>query len=171
MRFRSCAGPCWLFAVLALCTAAVGCGADDSGSAGDAGGLDSGVPGDAGMDSGSPPDRPDTGPADDAALEDAAPPEDAAADAMTDAEDDAGTDAMMPTSLIPMHLSETGLYEDGSSTALAEGVMPYEPRYVLWSDGADKQRWLYLPEGTTIDTSNIDGFVFPVGTKAWKEFS
>jgi hypothetical protein len=40
----------------------------------------------------------------------------------------------------------------------------------LWSDGAEKQRWILLPEGKTIDAGNVDNWVFPVGTKAWKEF-
>jgi hypothetical protein len=40
----------------------------------------------------------------------------------------------------------------------------------LWSDGADKQRYLYLPPGAAIDTSHIDAWKFPAGTKAWKEF-
>ena len=40
----------------------------------------------------------------------------------------------------------------------------------LWSDGAAKQRWIAIPPGTKIDTSNIDEWVFPNGTKAWKEF-
>src|SRR5262249_50775443 len=40
----------------------------------------------------------------------------------------------------------------------------------LWSDGAEKQRYLYLPPSTQIDTSNMDAWKLPVGTKAWKEF-
>jgi hypothetical protein len=97
---------------------------------------------------------------------DAAPP----ADAAPDAEPDAAPDSSTPITA-PEHLSETGLYQAGSLSALAEGVMAYVPRYELWSDGAEKARFLYLPEGTTIDTSDIDALVFPVGTKAWKEFS
>ncbi len=104
---------------------------------------------------------------------DAAVPMEAGADAAaTDASDDAGDsqpDAAPNTA--PMHLSETGLYAPGSQSALADGVMAYAPRYELWSDGAEKLRYLLLPEGETIDTSDMDAFVFPIGTKAWKEFS
>lgn len=64
-----------------------------------------------------------------------------------------------------------GLYVDGSCTMLAEGVRAYEPEYPLWSDGAEKERFLFLPEGTTIDTTDPDGWVFPVGTTFWKTFS
>ena len=49
--------------------------------------------------------------------------------------------------------------------------MPFEPTYWLWSDGADKRRWFRLPPGTQIDTTGMDHWVFPIGTKLWKEFS
>lgn len=85
-------------------------------------------------------------------------------------DDDAGMPAPVAPTL-PEKLSETGLYVAGSTTQLADGVRAYEPRYVLWSDGADKKRWLYLPAGAQIDTSHMDAWSFPVGTKVWKEFS
>jgi mono/diheme cytochrome c family protein len=65
----------------------------------------------------------------------------------------------------------SGLYADLRTETLAEGVMEYAPRFELWSDGAEKRRWLYLPPGTQIDTSDMDGWVFPVGTRAYKEFT
>jgi hypothetical protein len=48
--------------------------------------------------------------------------------------------------------------------------MPYTPAVTLWSDGAEKHRYLYLPPGSTIDTTDLDAWKLPVGTKAWKEF-
>ena len=51
-----------------------------------------------------------------------------------------------------------------------EGVA-FEPLYPLWTDGAQKRRWLWLPPGTAIDTSRPDAWDFPPGTRAWKEFS
>jgi mono/diheme cytochrome c family protein len=48
--------------------------------------------------------------------------------------------------------------------------MAYKPGLTFWSDGADKQRYLYIPPGTKIDTSSMDSWKFPTGTKAWKEF-
>lgn len=112
---------------------------------------------------------PDTGVAEDAAVEpDGAvgPMHDASSDAAFDATSDADSTLVLPTTL-----AETGLYEEGSLTQLAEGVEPFTPRYALWSDGADKQRYLLLPEGESIDTSDMDDWLFPVGTKVWKEFS
>ena len=47
----------------------------------------------------------------------------------------------------------------------------YLPQYPLYSDGASKQRWIYLPEGSSIDTSDPDEWEFPQGTILWKEFS
>ncbi len=71
----------------------------------------------------------------------------------------------------PRHLACTGLYASWSTKALSEGVWPFDPGLHLWSDGAEKKRWIYLPSGTQIDTSNMDEWVFPAGTKLWKEFS
>jgi hypothetical protein len=67
-------------------------------------------------------------------------------------------------------LSETGLYVDTARRRLASGVTPFEPRFQLWSDGAVKRRFIFLPPGTQIDTSNPDRWNFPVGARLWKEF-
>ena len=64
---------------------------------------------------------------------------------------------------LPQHLRDTGLY--------AEGVLAFSPQYPLWSDGAVKRRWIYLPPGTSIDATQPDAWDFPRGTKLWKEFS
>ena len=71
----------------------------------------------------------------------------------------------------PLRLVETGLYAAEASGTLARGVRSFSPQYPLWSDGAAKRRWVFLPEGTTIDVSDADAWRFPVGTKFWKEFS
>lgn len=72
---------------------------------------------------------------------------------------------------LPARLSETGLFADTGSQTLGAGVRAYEPAYALWSDGATKRRWIELPEGARIDTSDPDDWSFPAGTKLWKEFS
>jgi hypothetical protein len=71
----------------------------------------------------------------------------------------------------PAILSATGLYEDLALRTLAQGVQPFTPRWPLWSDGATKERWVFLPPGKKIDTSDMDYWVYPVGTKVWKQFS
>jgi hypothetical protein len=64
-----------------------------------------------------------------------------------------------------------GLYADPWCKHLARGVTPYTPRYELWADGADKQRYIYLPEGTNIDTREPNRWTFPKGTRLYKTFS
>ncbi|MBX7194983.1 MAG: hypothetical protein K1X94_23215 [Sandaracinaceae bacterium] len=91
---------------------------------------------------------------------------DAGQDAGNDAGNDAGQDAGPPPCVGP-----PGLYREGSCTELAEGVRPFHPRYALWSDGYDKERFVYLPPGTQIDTSDPDRWGFPVGTRLYKTFS
>lgn len=71
---------------------------------------------------------------------------------------------------LPCVLSQTGLYAADMVT-LAQGVHPYAPRFELWSDGALKKRWIALPPSSKIDTSDMDYWTFPVGTKLWKEFT
>lgn len=68
-------------------------------------------------------------------------------------------------------LSQTGLFSDIATETLAPGVREFRPANELWSDGATKRRWVYLPPGQTIDTTKMDYWVYPVGTKLWKEFS
>jgi hypothetical protein len=71
---------------------------------------------------------------------------------------------------LPASLSEVGLYEDLSSLRIADGVEPFAPRFPLWSDGAEKARWMALPEGAAIDTGDPAHWRFPVGTRLFKEF-
>ncbi|MCC6406930.1 MAG: hypothetical protein IT453_07180 [Planctomycetes bacterium] len=71
----------------------------------------------------------------------------------------------------PVRLADTGLYTDGRTESLASGVLAYSPQYPLWTDGATKRRWILLPPGASIDATDPDRWVFPVGTKLWKEFS
>jgi len=84
------------------------------------------------------------------------------------AADAAGPDANVT---MPMKLSETGLYADIATDVIASDVRFYQPEYVLWSDGATKRRWVYLPPGSQIDTLDMDYWTLPVGTKLWKEFT
>ena len=64
---------------------------------------------------------------------------------------------------LPLHLRDTGLSDPGT--------LSFSPQYPLWSDGAHKRRWIYLPPGTSIDASRPDAWDFPAGTRLWKEFA
>jgi mono/diheme cytochrome c family protein len=68
-------------------------------------------------------------------------------------------------------LSETGLFVAGSTSEVQSQNLAFAPQYPLWSDGAIKRRWIYLPPGTSIDATNPDAWEFPRGTKFWKEFA
>lgn len=72
---------------------------------------------------------------------------------------------------LPTRLSDSGLFRNMATEELETSVYPFRPRFELWSDGATKRRWIRLPPGTQIDTSDPDEWRFPVGTKLWKEFT
>ncbi len=65
-------------------------------------------------------------------------------------------------------LSEVGLF-DGDR--VAPDLIAFTPRWALWSDGLLKRRWLRLPVGTTLDTSDPDHWVLPIGAILFKEFA
>lgn len=69
----------------------------------------------------------------------------------------------------PERLSQAGLYSDFAARTLAPEVTPFTVRDPFWSDGADKSRFVLLPPGTKVDTSDMDVWMFPVGTKFFKE--
>jgi hypothetical protein len=108
-----------------------------------------------------------------------APPD--AGDTGSGGEAGAAPDASAPLTLPPVCASDTqsppqnlvctGLYANIASKQIATGNAAYTPAVPLWSDGAQKQRWVRLPPGQSIDNSNPDEWSFPVGTKFWKEFS
>ncbi|MCB9253233.1 MAG: hypothetical protein H6617_00945 [Bdellovibrionaceae bacterium] len=74
-----------------------------------------------------------------------------------------------------LRLSETGLYTNISTKEVKPENRFYDPQYPLWTDGAEKRRWIYLPPAQTIRTqgegADINHWAFPLGTKIWKEFA
>jgi hypothetical protein len=84
-----------------------------------------------------------------------------------------GCENLVPASPdAPDLLSQTGLYDDIATRAHSRHVAEFSPSYALWSDGVDKRRFAYLPEcDPVIDNTDEDDWVFPVGTRMWKEFS
>jgi hypothetical protein len=84
---------------------------------------------------------------------------------MAGAGGDAGTAASMP-----MLLSETGLYADIKNKTLAADVHKFTPAYTLWSDGAEKQRYVYMPPGGKITSDEMEWWRYPKGFKLWKDF-
>lgn len=86
------------------------------------------------------------------------------------ASDGAGGMAGSPADAADEPLSATGLYL-ADMRSLGPGVQRFFPTHALWADGADKERFVYLPPGATIDTADVDAWRYPVGTKLWKSFS
>ncbi len=80
-------------------------------------------------------------------------------------------DQQRRASTLPERLSETGLFADVGQQQLAPRVFAYTPAFALWSDGAEKRRWVFVPAGAQVDTRDPDAWQFPEGTKLWKEFS
>lgn len=117
----------------------------------------------------SPSDPP---PATDAGVDGTVPDGAADATADVDASDvlpDAPTDG--GDGGVPDKLSATTLYSNFAAGTISPALLEFAPAYFLWSDAALKRRWIELPPGTKIDTSNMDHWIFPIGTKFWKEFS
>jgi hypothetical protein len=90
---------------------------------------------------------------------------------------DAALTTILPVDAAPLpdadpnrYLSQTGLYVDIASQRFAPDLLEFEPRYKLWSDGAEKRRWVRLPAHERIDTSDMEHWLLPVGTQFFKEF-
>lgn len=81
------------------------------------------------------------------------------------------TESPEQLAVVPPLLSQTGLYADMATRAPGASVEMFAPAYQLWSDAAVKTRWVRLPPNTQIDTSDMDVWNVPVGTKLWKQFA
>ena len=80
-------------------------------------------------------------------------------------------DAVVTGSAFPATLSEYGFFADAAAQQPALGVTPYRLNTPLWSDGADKLRFLYLPKGQQA-LADGDGLLkFPVGAALIKTFT
>ena len=84
---------------------------------------------------------------------------------------DFGTTPPIREEALPALLSETGLYADISAKEIHPAVLHYTPQFSLWSDGAEKERWIYIPECDVVDTTDMDSWSVPVGTRLFKEFA
>lgn len=77
----------------------------------------------------------------------------------------------------PPTLSATGAFDDLSSLTPRDGVMPYDLIQPLWSDGAEKKRWIAIPNDGNpnssdeqIQFSENGPWGFPIGTVLIKHF-
>jgi uncharacterized repeat protein (TIGR03806 family) len=72
----------------------------------------------------------------------------------------------------PLLLSETGVFVDTAAEDLAAspGLIPYDVKAPLWSDGAQKHRWVSIPDSGSVSFSARGDWEFPVGTVFVKHF-
>jgi uncharacterized repeat protein (TIGR03806 family) len=85
-----------------------------------------------------------------------------------------------PTAPFPRKLSETGLFVSTKDHIPAPGLIPYTVNSPLWSDGAEKDRFLALPGEGRIEYNTVEypqpspgaprGWRFPDGTVVVKTF-
>ena len=71
---------------------------------------------------------------------------------------------------VPEQLSASGCVDSGDVTQPYSGLVPYAINAPFWSDGAQKERLIGLPNGTTISIDATDDWDFPRGTVIVKNF-
>jgi len=75
-----------------------------------------------------------------------------------------------PTSPVPTLLSQTGCVSAQNRSQPASGLIPYAPAAPFWSDDATKERWLAIPNGTSIGRGVDGDFSLPNGTVLMQHF-
>jgi len=90
----------------------------------------------------------------------------ASADVETRVQDD-----LVQGDTMPRNLAEFGFFADEAGREPSFGVIDYELNTPLWSDGADKLRYLYVPEGEVIEADGEGLLQFPVGSAIIKTFA
>lgn len=79
-------------------------------------------------------------------------------------------DQAITTTGFPASLQDFGFFVDGAAQKPAKGVTPYRVQTPLWSDGAEKLRFVYVPKGGKARAQG-DGLIdLPVGSALIKTF-
>jgi uncharacterized repeat protein (TIGR03806 family) len=71
----------------------------------------------------------------------------------------------------PTRLSETGLFTSVKDHQPYPGLIPYSVNSPLWSDGADKERFIALPGTSKMEFTESGGWNLPEGSVLVKTFS
>ena len=119
----------------------------------------------------STPSNTDTGVTVDTSTADSSAVDSSVVDSALDTGPEVAMDASTPPSAFCTKMSEMDLYSDIAKKTVHPRNHEFKPTYELWTDAAEKRRWIALPPGGKIDTSDMDHWVFPVGTRTWKEFA
>lgn len=70
----------------------------------------------------------------------------------------------------PARLSQTGCFDSADVKRPGAMLIPYDLNSPFWSDGAEKERFFAIPDGTTIRIGADGDFEFPNGTVTVKTF-
>jgi uncharacterized repeat protein (TIGR03806 family) len=79
-------------------------------------------------------------------------------------------DAAVTGASFPANLRDFGFFADATAQLPAAGVTPYRIRTPLWSDGAEKLRFIYLPAGAKAKAQGDGLLDIPVGAALIKTF-
>lgn len=71
---------------------------------------------------------------------------------------------------LPRQLSDTGCVQTRAPWEPADGLIPYTVIEPFWSDGADKTRYLALPDNTRMTVEDDGDFTLPRGSVLVKNF-
>lgn len=71
---------------------------------------------------------------------------------------------------LPTLLSQTGAFTNLATLEPNPGFIPYQVNSPLWSDAADKSRWIGVPTNAAVTFSPTGSWSFPVGTVFMKHF-
>ncbi|MEO9892434.1 Ig-like domain-containing protein [Aurantibacter sp.] len=77
----------------------------------------------------------------------------------------------------PQLLSQTGAFSDLTNLTPTDGLIPYDLVESFWSDGAEKKRWMAIPNDGSHNASDekikytdVDDWDFPIGSVLVKHF-
>ena len=80
-------------------------------------------------------------------------------------------DAAITQDAMPRQLSDYGFFADMAAQRPQARVYPYRLNTPLWSDGADKLRFIYVPQGAQLSADGDGLLQFPLGTAIIKTFA
>jgi uncharacterized repeat protein (TIGR03806 family) len=75
-----------------------------------------------------------------------------------------------PNAALPKLLSQTGAFLDAAQLVPETSLLPYDLTVSFWADGAQKTRWVSLPQNQKIKFSPAGEWGFPPGTVFVKHF-
>jgi uncharacterized repeat protein (TIGR03806 family) len=78
--------------------------------------------------------------------------------------------AVAPADTFPQHLSDTGCFDPKAPQKSLQGLVPYDVASPQWTDGADKERLLSIPDGARIHVGADGHWDLPIGSVVFETF-